>query len=376
MKLLILFLIVCSLGFSESMEEKFNSYKTTMENLPQDDYARELLEKYKPRIYIHKDSYEPMDFYEDYLPSTTMECREEKLKIDAPTRKDVEEHFTNDKYYLDLRVPKKKYLNREIEVNPKVYGRIYRDKIGDKNYLFLKYNTVFPYSGLPAGISKVKLMFSKLISDPKAWHELDIHGAYHLLIDEETMKPVGVLLNQHNYHKSYLLDENLKLPNDNRMEIAIAKDSNEPYLWNRKSEKIRTAGAPFKNLAYVYHRTNWGGLNSGCDYIGGVEEIEVGLEMLSPEDPLYKGRMLLGDRKKILGFYESWYLAGPPGMDYYTHLAVKNLGDLYSVWLIDPKDEKIFEILDSLDLDFMKIDLTELTKYQVDRMTKILSGKK
>jgi len=367
----LIFLLLSSLVLGDSFEDYFNSFKSNMENLPQNEYSRKLLEEYKPKIYVHKDSYRPVDFYEDYVLNTVVKNKDGEIIKKAPTKEELIELAKERGNYLDLATSNEKYLNREVEVTPKIYGRIYRDKIGEKSYLFLKYNMVFPYSGLPASTSKAKLLASKLIGNPKAWHELDIHGAYHIILEEDSLEPVGILLNQHNYHKSYILGKDVNLPKDKKMEIAVAKYSNEPYLWNRKSEEVRTSGTAFEKLEYLYGRTNRGGFNSGKDYLGSEEEmekVEVKLETLSSDDLIYTSSMLLGDKKKIFGLIETFYLAGPPGMDYYTHPEMKDLGKLFSFWSIDSNDDEFFQMIDELEKDFMELDLSELIKYQTEKI--------
>lgn len=222
---------------------------------------------------------------------------------------------------------------------------------------------VFPYSGLPANTSKFKLAISSIIGNKKAWHELDIHGAYHLIIDEETMKAVGILLNQHNYHHSFVLGKDFILPDNGKIKLAISKYSNEPYLWKEKAETIRTSGSPFKGINYIYHKTNYGGLNSGLDYLGNkkeMEEINPILVTLKPNNPLYTSHMLLGDKKKIFGFIPSWYLVGPPGMDFYSHPAMKNLSDLFCFWHINPHDDIFLKKISKFNNDFKKINFGTL----------------
>ena len=227
----LIFIVINTTLLGSSFKDNFSKHENTMTNLPQNKNSKKLLEKYKPRIFIYKGSYKPINFYKDSLPNTILKNKEKKIIKNNPNKEDLEKYYKNEEYYLDLQIDSKKYLNDKIEVQSKIYGRIYIDKIGDKYYLFLKYNMVFPYNGLPASTSKFKLAISSIIGNKKAWHELDIHGAYRLIIDEETMEAVGILLNQHNYHHSFVLGKDFILPDNGKIKLAISKYSNEPYLW-------------------------------------------------------------------------------------------------------------------------------------------------
>ncbi len=119
---------------------------------------------------------------------------------------------------------------------------------GETGLIFLKYTLVFPYSGLPSATSQLKLAGSNIIGDPLAWHELDIHGAIHVVLEEETMTPVGIILAQHNHHRVHVVNDDLEWPADNQVSIAFGKYSNEPYLadLNGDSRIERTVGNPME----------------------------------------------------------------------------------------------------------------------------------
>ena len=373
----VIFMCLSLNSYSNNFVDAFLSHPDRMERAAQNEETRELLEKYKPRIYVNKKSYLPVDFYMDYLPKT-------QLKKDGMiaskisgrvTREELVKYSEKDGYFLDFKGDYRKYLKREVEVNPAIYGRVYKDKIGSESYIFLKYNLAFPYSGLPADISKGKKVVAGMLGKKMAWHQLDIHGAYHLVVRERDMKPIGVLINQHNHHKVYIIGKDYNLPKDGRGHVAIAQYSNEPYLWKGTEETIRTAGDP-RNIEYLFYRSEKVPLDGGRDYLGGVEEMEeteVTLYQLPLDDPLYTSKISLGNKKKILFFFNLWYLNGPPGMDYYSYPELKNLGDLFSFWYIDPEDDDFFQYLSETRQSLKEFNIKKAFEYQRERMIEILS---
>lgn len=298
-----------------------------MESLPQNDETRDLLERYKPTFFVAPSSYHPLDFYEDYVSSSRIENPAGEVLVDNPERTDL----------VDTRYPKNTHLNymkspdellqwTEPSSTP-VYGRIYADTITSNGdtlpLLFLKYNLSFPYSGLPAGNNWWKETSSNIAGNPWAWHELDIHGAVSVILHGSTREPLGVLLAQHNHHKTYLRNLDFDWPESDRVTISYAIRSNEPYLIteNDTSRLESTVGNPTDIIA-LYEQTWLRPLSAGYDQIlspgDGAIEVPTELELLSHDDPLYTTTLELGDRYKILGYLPTWFREGPPGIDYYA----------------------------------------------------------
>ena len=287
------------------------------------------------------------------------------------------------KLYLDYRVSARTARGLKVkDVHSEIYGRIYTDNLisGDLKIplIFLKYSPVFPYSGLPAEIGSIKRLGSRLIGDPHGWHELDIHGAIHIVLNGYTQVPLGVLLAQHNHHRIYLAGKDFKWPDDNRVSISFSQFSNEPYLLKDDSSYRleRTVGNPM-NIAYLFGVTDKAPLGAGLDKIfskkGGAREMPSKLVLLLLSDPLYKGWIPLGNIEKIWGLWKSWYRRGPPGIDFYTIGALKNLADLTAFWFIDPTDKKFFALLEENFRSFDDYDLTEVLIHQRHRLAKALT---
>lgn len=367
-KPMIIILIVVLLVSKYVFRKKDNSFFTEMidnsENnmvsLEQNDRVRELLEKHQPIIYVHKDSYKPLDFYKRLLPETVLK---KSGYFDRTVEKNVtdellDKYARKPLYYLDYQVDYRESLKSEPETVP-IYGRAYKSMFMDKELIFLKYNVVFPYSGLPEDIAWWKTVGSHIMGTPKAWHELDIHGAIHIALYDE--KPVALILAQHNHHRTYLID-------DEPVEIAFAKYSNEPYLIG-ESRLERTVGNPL-DMSFLIGLDDQIPLTGGYDYIPSKEEsfkIEGYIQMLPLDDPLYRATMSLGDRHKILGIFNTFYMEGPPGMDYYTMPDLLDLSNLMAFWYINP-DETYHEVYNSLSLSFENYDITPLLELQKERM--------
>jgi len=286
------------------------------------------------------------------------------------------------KLYLDYSVSARTARRFNVkDVHPEIYGRIYTDILTSGNHkiplIFLKYSPVFPYSGLPAEIGSMKRLGSRLIGDPHGWHELDIHGAIHVVLDGYTHQPLGVLLAQHNHHRIYLAGKDFKWPDDNRVSISFSQYSNEPYLikGNSPYRLERTVGNPM-NIAYLFGVTDKTPLGAGSDKIfskkGGAREVPSELVLLPLSDPLYRAWIPLGNIEKIWGLWKTWYRRGPPGIDFYTIGALKNLADLTAFWFIDPADEKFFTLLEQNFRNFDDYDLTEVLIHQRHRLAKAL----
>ena len=344
---------------------------------------RSLLIRYKPRIFIAPGSYTPMNFYQDYLPNCRIRCKDKSKPDYGETTVEIlrKIQFDTD-YYLDFQIPPNDSLAlTQFEISPTCYGRAYSDEFQSKGkitpLLFLKYSLVFPYSGLPAKLGILKNWGANLLGDPKAWHELDIHGAIHIILNGTDLKPLGILLAQHNHHRTFLVPSDFSWPEDDRVPIAIAKFSNEPYLMSadRPSSFERTVGNPF-DLAYLLGRTNRAPIGSGFDKVLGPKEgaIEVDpkLEILENDDPLYTAWIHLGNRGKMLGVFSSWYKNGPPGMNYYTFPELKDLANLSAFSKFDPNDDGFFSLLGENMKSFDEYDILPLLFHQQIKFADLL----
>ncbi len=365
----------------DSFVASFQRAPDRMKSWDQNEQATiELLQRYMPEGWLAPSSYGPIDFYEDYLPRCVLRDADAGRRVvaDTVTRGDLVRVQNTAHYYLDYTLPQ-----YEAIAEPKrgmaspVYGRIYEDTIAlpggsTQTLLFLKYSFVFPYSGLPREIAGWKRFVGAMIGDPNAWHELDIHGAVHVVLSAHDRKPVGVLLAQHNHHRVFLAGDDFAWPANDRVPIGFAQFSNEPYLLLPEDTVRRepAAGNPME-MEWIFGRSKRAPLMGGYDVVygvrGGAVHIPLRLVLLPLDDPLYVATISLGDRPKIWGVYETWFQAGPPGINYYTLPALKNLGDLFLFWRAAPRDDHYFRLVAKHVRGWDDYDLAPILEYQRGR---------
>ena len=383
----IFFALGCSGGIDSEMAfiKDVVSSPSRMENWSQESpNTLQLLKKFRPRIFVAPNSYIPISFYQDYLLQCVVRQRKNPRtthyqQVSRPLLQDIQ---FSPSLYLDYRVSAKAARRFDIkDVHPEIYGRIYKDVLSTDKLniplIFLKYSLIFPHSGLPTKIGSLKRLGSHLIGDPHGWHELDIHGAIHIILEGNTHKPLGVVLAQHNHYRIYLAGKDFKWPDDNRVSICFSQYSNEPYLMkdNAPYRLERTVGNPM-HIAYLFGVTDKAPLGAGLDKVftkkGGAREVFVELVLLPLNDPLYTAWIPMGNIEKIWGFWETWYRRGPPGIDFYTMGSLKNLADLTAFWFIDPKDQRFFALLEENFRDFEEYDLIPALIHQRQRLATAL----
>ena len=355
---------------------------TSMQNWSQESReTRSLLDRYRPRIFIAPGSYHPVDFYNEYLPETRLISIDGLVVAEPPGRDLLVDLQRSPDHYLDYLVEPQQALDLTgaSKTSPAIYGRIYTDTLKpDRELIFLKYSLVFPYSGIAADTDGWKGGASRLLGSPEAWHELDIHGAIHIILDGRNRTPLGVLIAQHNHHRTFLAGRDFVWPADDRVPFGFAYLSNEPYLLRpddppRRSE--RSIGDP-RTLAYLVGRHDDAPVSAGFDRVfspeGGAEEVQTRLVLLPHDDPLYTSRMPLGARRKALGLVELFFFSGPPGIDYYAFGQLKNLADLAAFADIDPTDDTFFELKDEHFQDFKDVDFGPILEHQRQRFHQAL----
>ena len=114
---------------------------------------------------------------------------------------------------------------------------------------FAEYHAAHPprdsLSGLAAGFSGWRAGLLGLFADLDDWHQLDHYTAATVVL-AESGRPVALMLQQHNYHHTYLLgdrlEDGLPAPADERIGVDVATRSNErePAL-QRAGERVGRA---------------------------------------------------------------------------------------------------------------------------------------
>lgn len=283
-------------------------------NPPSDDVPtaadRELLARYKPRLFLSAGGDRPLDFYADYIAHGWLYDEAGALISDK-----VDQSLLN---AVKLR-PSVSFVHAPADrpVTPTLYGRI--DRIDTPIRLaFLTYHAVFRHSGLPAGVPNWQTALLSLVADPDDWHQLDHYTAVSVVLAGPG-QPLAVMLQQHNYLRTYLVGEDIVWPRDDRIAIDVAVRSNELYPhapgW-RRHRAVR-----FITPEALDYMLGFGDapFPSADDITDPAGEVETRLDYLAPSDAFYVFRGFLGERRILPG------RDGPPGAFYNTLPPLKPL---------------------------------------------------
>jgi len=345
-----------------------------------------LLQKFRPRIFVAPEGRVPVDFYNFYLPNTVVRDETGAVIKKSPSRSFLKGIERKAGLYLDYQGPDTPCDLNGCEGYVAVgYGRVYREtavfrlKSGTRQapVTILKYNFAFTYSGIPAEVGTLKEYLLGLFIDPAKFHELDIHGAIHIILNEKK-RPIVMLLAQHNYFRSYVFGKDIPLlPVDNRAGVCFALRSNEPYLCpaGTAPARRRTVGNPV-NMSYVINNTNRPFL-SGTDIVfgpkAGARPVPYQLKFLTRKDPLYVSWIPLGAKEKIF-FVSSFYRKGPPGMDMNTWPKLKKYSDIMQFWYLRDDNPEDAALMQGAFRSFIDVDFKRVLEHNGERLyNKIVS---
>ncbi|GAB4240621.1 MAG: hypothetical protein OHK0028_18830 [Deltaproteobacteria bacterium] len=318
---------------------------------------RELLMRYRPRFILPPGSIRPIGFYRDYLPYSVLRGYSDKaVLVEIVSREELRRQQDNTQVYLEYRPERRKQPIKADD--PVVFGRVYRERVpfpvengeGTRflDLTFLKYNLVFPVSGLPAGLNRFAgILLEGAGLDPGDWHQLDNFVAAHIVLVGKG-KPIAVLLAQHNHYRAYLAGKDIAFPADGRFVFDIALRSNELYLGSDSEDPVRHRVVRWP-LYLKYLLSGEGRPLISADDItygrsAGGQEVAYDLEFPSPCDPFYTAKIMLGAPRPFFGFDIG--RDGPPGSDYYTVPDLLPLGNLLKFSYLhdgDPDDLRIVE---------------------------------
>ena len=350
--------------------EEYYAGRCLEEEPPPAGEDRALLLRYRPRLILPDGGRYPIDFYRDYLPHTVLRRYPEKSVVTEKVTPEVlNANRDNKGVYLDFLAEQYRAAGLDRRVGkeeggiplaakmPVVYGRIIREQVSFPEgggisrafpLTFLKYNAVFSVSGLPAGLPKGYDLLLKVAGiSPEEWHDLDNFVVVHVVLDEEK-RPMAVILSQHNSHRTYLVDAQIPLPPDGRIFFDVALRSNEVYPASDSPDPVRhRAIRGNRYLKYLLSGKDAPFLSADDVTQGrkaGGEEIRYDLVFLSPCDPFYTARILLGEPRPLFGRYIG--RDGPPGADYYAIPPLLPLGNLLKFGYLrdgDPEDIRVVE---------------------------------
>ncbi len=351
---------------------------------------RELLNKFRPRIVVSPEGQIPVDFYRDYLPFTVMRRFSDDGMVSPKVTRDLlKKEVSSRKFYLDFQ--EKKFKDEMVKrgaFTSAAYGRIYRERVSfpsrkGKSHLldlvFLKYNFVFPVSGLAKDLPFGYETLLRLAGlSPDNWHELDNFVAVYIVLEGGRF-PVAVMLAQHNHHRTYLIGRDVSLPRDGRIVVDVARRSNEVYLDRGEKDPVHHRVVRWSfDLLYLISGED-APLFRGKDVTFGVEgggrEVDYTLRFLSPCDPFYRAEMMLGEPRPFFGRYIG--RDGPPGADYYAHPRLLPLGNLLKFsYLHDGDSDDIALLKRSIDKEHMKMDIGTMIDHGGEKFYRYLLEQK
>ncbi len=272
-----------------------------------------LLEKFRPRLWVGPDSEGPISFYRDYISAGTLVDGQGKHVSSAVTAEILNQ------YREDSRAVFTHEASAQ-EIHPEALGRVQTATVESLGTLkFLSWHFVFRTSGLPYGLSGFKKWASGLAGDLDDWHQLDHYTAVVLVLTADAA-PVAMLLQQHNYRRSFIFGCDLPWPDDDRVRVIAARGSNELYPYSPKVTSWRSV--PFMDeagLKWLFEGEDQPTM-SGDDVADPAREVEYEMQYVAGDDAFYSFQGFLGDRRLLPG------RSGPPGADYDTLPAMKDLG--------------------------------------------------
>ena len=150
-----------------------------------------------------------------------------------------------------------------------------------------------------------------IAGDTEDWHQLDHYTAATLALDKLD-RPFALMLQQHNYQRTYLLGKDLELGDDNKIKISAAIGSNELYPWHPGERRFRAVPFITAKGARYLETGESKPMMAADDITRGEKEVEYRLDFLPPSDAFYSFAGFLGERRLLPG------RDGPPGADYNT----------------------------------------------------------
>ncbi len=286
-----------------------------------------LLAKHAPRFFLEKGQTGFIDFYADYIAKGTLRSQEGKVLSNAVTAELLNTH-KDDPGVTFTHEPRAGQASAPL---PKIYARISHGSLEwlgtSQELTFLTYNAVFAHSGLTSGLLGWQKLALGLAGDLDDWHQLDHYTAVTVILDHEK-RPFAVMLQQHNYLRTYIVSEQIDVPDDGRPLVAVALGSNElfPYRQGRTSYRAVPFLTPtnFRYMIGAGRRPVF----TADDITNPEVEAEYELTFLAPSDAFYTFKGFLGERRLLPG------RDGPPGADYNTlpELKPMPLQMLFGYW--------------------------------------------
>lgn len=316
--------------FTEIRAEQSNQLPTLAQ--------QQLLQHYKPVLFLPAKHAGPMDFYADYIANGCLatqaqpqrDCAINQRKLNA-VKDDPSAIFV--------------YNNQATHPTPTGYGAVYHGTVTlpglkpeQREWTFLRYNFVFAHSGIAAGIKPWQALALGVAGNLDDWHQLDNYTGAVVVLDEQE-KPVAVMLQQHNYMRTYLVGTDPAFPPGDPFAIDVAIRSNEFYPHRATPQQHRASDFLSGESAAWLIGQGEQRLTDTFDHTAAATKIAYELKFLPPDDAFYIFLGSLGAKRMLPG------RDGPPGALFYTLPAIwhyeKSLAMFY--WVAD--DTEFVELM-------------------------------
>jgi hypothetical protein len=275
-----------------------------------------LLARYRPRFFLPPGHAGMLDFYQDYIAQGQLVAGSGAVISTQVTPAILNAH-KEDATAVFTHSPQPQATTRAT-----IFGRVDHDDLelnGTRHaFTFLSYHAVFRSSGLVAGFEGWRAGLLSLIANLDDWHQLDHYTAATVVLGADA-RPVALMLQQHNYHHTYVFGPGMPLPADARVAVDIAIRSNE--LYPHAPQQMRHRAVRFNSPDELRYLLGFGSKPSIAneDITHGQQEAPYQLAFLPPSDAFYTFKGFLGQRRKLPG------RDGPPGADFNTLPEVKPL---------------------------------------------------
>ena len=290
-----------------------------------------LLERYKPRVYLPANHAGLIDFYQDYIAQGKLFRTDGKI-ISANVTQGILNANKDDTGVVF------RHITTTQPTRATVFARIDHDELeanGTKQSLtFLTYHAVFRHSGLAAGFAGWRASMVSWFADLNDWHQLDHYTAATIVLNAAA-RPLALMLQQHNYHHTYVFGSDFPFPVDERVGVDVAIRSNE--LYPHSPQRVRHRAVRFNSPEEMRYLLGFGDQPhiAADDITEGHSDVKYELAFLPPSDAFYIFKGFLGERRHLPG------RDGPPGADFNALPETKSLTSqlLMGFWRVDNRDD-------------------------------------
>jgi hypothetical protein len=293
-----------------------NAYMQNHQVYPVPADIQQLAKRYMPRIWVHPDSWQPISFNHYLSHSRLVSRSDDRTLLVSPGPKAIAALKYTEQCSTFLEAP-----DIEPAKPAPLYVQVFKDRSPTRDgeeWIYIKYNPVFDWSGLAHDISWLAALGSTLAGgDRKRWHRLDVHTAAILAFDGQRKLRL-LTLAQHNHQHTYISGKDF--PAGQGLLLAAAFQSNELYLDRGESEPVQHRVVPFFNkVSYLIDPEEkpwlWA-IDLVYGRHAGGKEVELYPVFLEPKHPLADFAGFLAPPRKMFGIYTG--RDGPPGYNYYA----------------------------------------------------------